>query len=736
MRYTGSFVNIDEQKYTVEITNSSGSGTATITFSGEPCTIEWTGEDENIFKPIKYSSATFEYVSDQYYFDLYSSTPLYNKVKLFNNSGSLFWQGYITPNVYDNSYDYAIDYKTIECVDGLAILEYLDYDTVGGGAKKVVNFLQIIKHIIDKINLTYNYLYIDGNVIVDNRMILPNGEILEMPYDIISYLEQCYISECNFFDEDDKPMKCKEVLEEICKYFNLTMYCEGANIYMIDYCALNEPDHLFFRYNLNNGLMDMPSVTKTYTINNSTDLISKSNISIGNTYNKVSVESDVYPFDKMIPDLFDDVDQVGDLYYDYLSDKEGYYFYMFLKNPNYRSYYYNKDTYSKAYPSTINYNTIQNYFGATLVKHSFETYGDPGIVNNVNWGNYLLIHLHQSKDDTYGKLPIFETDASDLDERILAHYNNYLVIDGTATYYDIEDYTAKVEHSRKDDDYADSKVTIPCSLCYGGNKWYSDRATSTEIMGTTVWFGGWVDYETTFDLPFYSATHRDHYIGKDFDVRNNIMWYDGLESSKGRKILLNTGMQIANLKFTMYAPKTPNNEYRLDYIFIKDFSIKLETSKNLYNTESPNDFIIYSDELLNPNTNDTNIIYENEINDQYVEEMDTITNKINTFAKQQVANSTVAVSFNNTKDYLYYADKVLIKSRGREAMKEEEYTVTRLAEQYSTPSIKLNVTLWDNLPLYTGVYNNTISNRNYYIIDSKSIDLRNNVVTYNLVEKK
>jgi hypothetical protein len=61
-------------------------------------------------------------------------------------------------------------------------------------------------------------------------------------------------------------------------------------------------------------------------------------------------------------------------------------------------------------------------------------------------------------------------------------------------------------------------------------------------MGTTVWLGGWVDYETTFDLPFYSATHRDHYIGKDFDVRNNIMWYDGLESSKGRKILLNTGM--------------------------------------------------------------------------------------------------------------------------------------------------------------------------------------------------
>jgi hypothetical protein len=64
MKYTGSFISLDEDKYNVEISNSSGSETSTITFSGNPCIIEWTGEQENIFKPIKYSSATFEYVSD------------------------------------------------------------------------------------------------------------------------------------------------------------------------------------------------------------------------------------------------------------------------------------------------------------------------------------------------------------------------------------------------------------------------------------------------------------------------------------------------------------------------------------------------------------------------------------------------------------------------------------------------------------------------------------------------
>ena len=730
MKYTGSFVSLDENKYNVEISNSSGSGTSTITFSGNPCIIEWTGEQENIFKPIKYSSATFEYVSDQYYLDLYATTPLQNVIKISDVNNAIIWQGYVTPNVYDNSYDYAKDVKTIECIDGLAVLEYLDYTTIGGGAKKVVNVYDILKHCFNKTGLTYNYLYISDNVKLDKSQWSNNG-ITEIPAPDKAYLSICYISECNFFDEDNVPMKCKEVLEEICKYFNLTMCADGQNIYMIDYNAIRNNINTYYRYTLSNGSITTVSLEKPHTIGNSTDLIESSNISIGNTYNKVGVEADVYPFDKMIPDLFDDVEQVGDLYYNWLDAKDGYIFYMFLKNPNYKSYYYNKDTYTSVTPSTINYDTIQNYFGATLVKHSFEQHGDPGIVNSVNWSDYLLIHLHQAGNANYGNLPIFETNVSDLDERILANYNTYLIIDGTATYYDIEGYTAKVEHSRDSDDYADSKVVIPCSLCYGGNKWYSDKATSTDIWGNTIQIGGWVDYETTFELPFYSNTHRDHYIGKDFDVRNNIMWYDGLESSKGRKILLDGGMQLANLKFTMYAPKTPSSSYRLDYIFIKDFSIKVETSKNYLN----NTDFVYADELKNINTGNTNIVYENEINDSYIEEMGSIKNKIHTFAKEQVANSIVAFSITD-KNSLFYATTVKVESLNGETMKEEEYTVSRLVEQYSTPSIILDVNLWDNLPMYSLISNSIIDSEKKFIINSKSIDLRKNIVTYNLIEKK
>ena len=46
------------------------------------------------------------------------------------------------------------------------------------------------------------------------------------------------------------------------------------------------------------------------------------------------------------------------------------------------------------------------------------------------------------------------------------------------------------------------------------------------------------------------------------------------------------------------------------------------------------------------------------IDEEYLEEMGNIKNKITTFAKEQVANSTVAFSINGTTSSLFYAKTV------------------------------------------------------------------------------
>ena len=716
MRYTGQFKDINNDQYSIEIiTNGSSSVNSTLSLSDQPCTLEWTGEDENIYKPIKYSSASIEYISDTLHLDLYAAKPLQNTVKVYKNN-SIIWQGFITPNVYDNELDFSNTRGKIEAIDALAVMEYLDYTTIDGGAKKVVKIYDIIKHCLSKSSLVFSYLYINSNVKVDNTQW--NTVTFEVPNK--SYLAICYISECNFFDEDDVPMKCDEVLEEICKYFNLTMYVEGQNVYLVDYDAIRNGVNTYYRYNLSTDAVSKLTLNNTYTIGNTTHLIDGSNISIGNVYNKVSVESDVYTFENMIPDMFDDVQQVGSLYYDWVDDKEGYMYYMFLNNPNYKSYYYTTDTYGRVNPTSINYNTIQTRMGATLVKHAFEQHGDPGIVGDVNWSDYLLLHLHQ-KGNATPNVKLFETNITDLDERILANYDNYLIIKGTATYYDIEGYTAKVEHSQKGDKYTNTKVVIPCSLCYGGSQWWNGSA--------------WQNTECRFDLHFYNANEQEHYIGKDFDVRSNIIWYDGLKSSTGHKIPIN-GKQIANISFAMYSPHSPNTEYRLDNIFIKDFNITVETSKNAYRWEGGSIYdFTYADELRNDNTNDTNIIYENVIDEGYVEEMSSIKNKITTFAKQQPSNSCVAFSINDSKESLFYATTVSVESLG-EKMLEEEYTVTRLVNQYSQPNLQLDVTLQGELPMHTLVSNTIVDSTKKFIINGKSTDLAMCQSTYNLIEKR
>jgi hypothetical protein len=233
----------------------------------------------------------------------------------------------------------------------------------------------------------------------------------------------------------------------------------------------------------------------------------------------------------MIPDMFEDIEQIGSLHSDVFDDEiTKYYYYLFFKNPNYKSYYYNKSTLTSAGDITPTYDNIRNYIGATLVRHSVQTYDTaPGIISSLNLEDYLLLHLHQEKGAVkYGsRLKLFETALTELDEHIIANYNNYLILNCTATWYDTLNVTAKRDLDPKGN-YSHGDLKIPCSLCYAGKYWYSERASSIEIMGTTVWMPGWVEYETTFDLNFYANEDSDAYLYKDFDLRSNITYYMGL----------------------------------------------------------------------------------------------------------------------------------------------------------------------------------------------------------------
>ena len=106
MLYQGSFRSIQKDKlYTVDIiTNGSSGTTVPITLGPDAFVTNMDSGSNTIYVPVKYQSATIQVVSDNYYFDMYSSTPKQNTVTLKDASSNVLWSGYISCNVYDADY--------------------------------------------------------------------------------------------------------------------------------------------------------------------------------------------------------------------------------------------------------------------------------------------------------------------------------------------------------------------------------------------------------------------------------------------------------------------------------------------------------------------------------------------------------------------------------------------------------------------------------------------------------
>ena len=60
-------------------------------------------------------------------------------------------------------------------------------------------------------------------------------------------LDKLKISEQNFLDEDDDNWTMQDVLEEICKYLNVTCVASGDKVYFINYSALGKVNYRMYK---------------------------------------------------------------------------------------------------------------------------------------------------------------------------------------------------------------------------------------------------------------------------------------------------------------------------------------------------------------------------------------------------------------------------------------------------------------------------------------------------------
>ena len=287
MKYTAQFYDINEKLYTLEI----GSGEVqNITLSATPFITELETSDSHLYKPCKYSSATIGMITDDYKFDLYSSTAQQNKVVLSNADG-IVWVGYVTPNLYSQGYENELEEIEVEAIDALSTLQYYKYTTIGS-KKDIVSFTQIINHLLSKCN-AYSSFYISDNTQLNatSDFCLPS---------------KMYISEQNFFDEDDEPMTMQEVLEEVCKYLNVTAVADGDKVYFLDYDAVKKGINTYYKFTIGSTASTKVTLQQSKEIEASDYVENGGQLSLDNVYNKVTVKDSLYSFDSIIPSIWDE----------------------------------------------------------------------------------------------------------------------------------------------------------------------------------------------------------------------------------------------------------------------------------------------------------------------------------------------------------------------------------------------------------------------------------------------
>lgn len=197
------------------------------------------------------------------------------------------WCGFIKPELYTQDYSGTIFELEIECISAMSVLEYIDYKTKNEAEKGFVTLWELLTRCVSESRGSYSNVYIPHVYAKDKSNYTAWANVLQ----------DMTISEQNFFDEEDKPMKLKEVLEEICKFLNWTCVDWKGDLYFVDV------DHAgdYYKYTLD---FSTYTTVRGFTISVQKVTFSGDNhtLDILGGYNKVTVKDSNYPVGNLLPD--------------------------------------------------------------------------------------------------------------------------------------------------------------------------------------------------------------------------------------------------------------------------------------------------------------------------------------------------------------------------------------------------------------------------------------------------
>lgn len=215
--------SLRKNSYVVEIEKDGYTGEVTIlTGGGEPFTTS-LADDDFVYEPLRLSTAKLSVVGGDELSSLFATGYQQYRVTLLKDDTPV-WLGFIKPELYTQDYSTHTHEISMDCVSAISTLEYVKYVQSSASGLKFVSLKYLLSTAISSARARYGKVYIPHAFAISAEAYGENALMRD----------DCVITEQNFFDEEDKAMSCKEILEEICRFAHVTLYDDFGDLYFID----------------------------------------------------------------------------------------------------------------------------------------------------------------------------------------------------------------------------------------------------------------------------------------------------------------------------------------------------------------------------------------------------------------------------------------------------------------------------------------------------------------------
>lgn len=693
--YTLPFASKDGKVYEVKIEREGYTGKVTeLKGQTSPFTVTIDSE-EFIYTPTRFSTATMAIFGGDYLQDLFSTDYRMHRITLYAN-GVAVWCGFIKPELYTQDYSSDKFNLEINCYSAMSVLEFVEYKQ-SGEERGFVSLWSLLKKCVEESRGLYTAIYIP-HIYSVSQSEYNNWN---------NPLESMMVSEQNFFDEDDNPMSLKEVLEEIMKLMNWTCADWNGELFFID---VDNEDGEYYKYT-----SEMSSYTQVQADGiNVQDIGFAGNdhtLDILPGYNKASIRCSNYPVGDALPKIdFDDFEDIGTVEDSYTN-----LFRRFVwKRPNNEKILMNAFQYNylgDKTPHPIDISKEKELFesgqksqitGAIPQNYDFIEKDESGNPSRVDWEykERIVIPLSPNQKDVIFQNP--------------GEYE-LIKIKGVPSVYNSEGVFA-----------INFSTEVARITYYNGNQVYADRIKSYDFrfklrIGNNYYHGrsdGSYYWDNNPDYnPSYPNNLEINWKGEaaqgsadiskyegTYDLITSRTLNDGLDGLKGYIIKLPDDRIIAgDLELIIYAPRvemafTPT----LETMYLNSFELNYQKYKD-YGKDDDN----------------SDRIYENIVNENYINELDEIEFKISSYNDDGACYSKVTMNNEYLTNNLYCGITA-------SSVRPEEFLIRRIVDHYSAPKIKLTQVIKNaNIKPYT-VLSDKYSVNKKYINAGGDIDYRKN----------